>query len=113
MNNNKAHFIFFALVMLSFLHFSFMKSANVLHITNKTNEDIDELYLNGGTELIGEHEILHPNETIEVPFDCTKFKKDTKIKIRLVLEDAKIYEYEEIICDGDFAWSIQKNWSKN
>jgi hypothetical protein len=78
-----------------------------LSITNKTHSDIDEIHLNGGGDLIGDYEILHPNETIVVDFNCSKYKADTKIKVHLVFDDGKTYNYEDVVCSDGKSWNIE------
>lgn len=78
-----------------------------LSITNKTHSDIDEIHLNGGGDLIGDYEILHPNETIVVDFSCSKYKADTKIKVHLVFDDGKTYNYEDVVCSDGKSWNIE------
>ncbi len=78
-----------------------------LSITNKTHSDIDEIHLNGGGDLIGDYEILHPNETIEVDFNCSKYKTDTKIKVHLVFDDGKTHDYQDFVCSDGKSWNIE------
>jgi len=77
-----------------------------LTITNKTDSDIDEVHFDGSGDVMGDHEILHPNETIEVDFDCKGVGKDHETKIHLVFEDHKVYDFTDEVCDGDFSWDI-------
>ncbi len=93
------------------MNVAFTSKANKLSITNKTDSDIDEIHFNNSGDVIGDHEILHPGETIEVTFDCTNISKTTKIKIRLVFEDGLHYDFEDEVCDGDFAWDIETDGS--
>ena len=81
--------------------------SGTLSITNKTNSDIDEIHLNGGGDLIGDYEILHPNETIEVDFNCSKYNASTKIKVHLVFDDGKTYNYEDVVCSDGENWDIE------
>lgn len=82
------------------------KRENLLQITNKTDSDIDELHINNSGDLIEDYEIIHPGETVELRFDCSGFGKTQKLKVRLVFDDGKTFEYEDVVCDGDNNWAI-------
>lgn len=103
---NNLYLIIFGLVVLFFDTASLSKG-NTLSITNKTQSDIDEIHLNGGGDLIGDYEILHPNETIEVDFNCSKYNATTKIKVHLVFDDGKTHSYEDVVCRDGKNWNIE------
>lgn len=80
-----------------------------LTITNKTDSDIDEVHFDGSGDVMGDHGILHPGETLEVVFECAGADKDHHTKIHLVFEDGKAYDFEDEVCDGDFSWDIAED----
>ena len=82
------------------------KKQATLNVTNKTDSDIDELHIHNSGDLIEDYEIIHPGETVELRFDCSGFGKTQKLKVRLVFDDGKSFEYEDVVCDGDNNWAI-------
>jgi hypothetical protein len=93
------------------INMAFMPKTEKLSITNKTDSDIDEIHFNSGGDVVGDHEILHPGETIEVNFDCSTISKTTKVKVRLVFEDGKHYNFEDVVCNGTSTWEIKHDGS--
>lgn len=95
-----------ALVGIFVISSAFAPMDGHLEITNKTDSDIDEIHFDGSGDVMDEDEILKPGETIEVAFECEGVDKSHQTKIHLVFEDGKAYDFNDEVCDGDFAWAI-------
>jgi archaellum component FlaF (FlaF/FlaG flagellin family) len=82
--------------------------ASKLTIVNKTNSQIDAIYIAESDDILPQpEEILMPKETITIDFDKYSNANDKKYQVKLVFVDGKQSLTEEIIFDGDSTWVIK------
>ncbi len=104
-------FLIYALLFSGIISFTMtsFKSSSVgerLTITNKTDSDIDEIHVGDSGDIMAADEILEPGESITIDFDCGNLHADVEATIHLIFEDHSTFEFDDTVCDGDYAWDI-------
>jgi hypothetical protein len=102
-----------AISLLALSHLSFVPCVPTndkeLTITNKTLSDIDAIHFifkgKDSGDVLGDYEILHPDESVSVKFDCTQIGRN-KVTVKLFFDDGKTYSFEDDVCESDFTWEI-------